>query len=247
MTDYIKEFGDGQKGKTFIPEKIKREIQPKHVSPSPQLNGPETITVKEVKDLATDLVLELMNADARPPTNIELLSEQKTEIEQKIQEYCNRPGILSLTYHADFDLDETSIGAMIDPTNTKNWALLKEEIFYKLPHSYRDALHTFASEVWSKRGLTEGEVGADYIAQLKQEVNAANKQADGRYHEVYNGAVSRWTDGGVSDPNLRTIFGVPSHAAHQTALQDGEYQVLKRKARDLEEKLRKLEKRVKKI
>lgn len=108
----------------------------------------ETITIDEIKELTTNLILEYMNADIQPPTNNELLQEQKTEIKQKIHEYCNRPGIMSISFRDDFGKDIAEVNALIDPTNRNNWIALREELIYKLPYSYKNALHSFAAEVW---------------------------------------------------------------------------------------------------
>lgn len=253
MRDYIKEFGDDQKGKNFILTRFKSDVNQQLVQKlslqEHSSRNEEMISISEIKKLTTDLVLEFMNADTRRPSTDELLEEQRNEIEQKIEECCLRPGILSLTYHDDFDLDESSIGAMIDPTNTKNWVLLKEEQVYKLPYSYKNALHTFATEVWQKNrdlilevdGGTES--GALYIEQLKQRIKDANEAADARYQSIAH----HTTDYITKNPFDRFVSQTPdTQEGHRLALADGQYKMLKKKVIDLQSKLRQLERRFKK-
>lgn len=157
--DYIKEFGDGQKSKN-LPDTNKPpqnwNLDPEITNKEVKIREPlsmaaeDTIKEKELKDMVTESVLNMMNSFDSPPSPYELLEEQKQEILKKIQEYCKRGGIMSIALRENFDKDESTVHALIDPTNRKNWMQIKEEVIYKLPYSYKDSLHTFAKEVWNR-------------------------------------------------------------------------------------------------
>jgi hypothetical protein len=146
--DYVKEFGDSQQGKT-ISVKFEPNVKHEPVQELP-LENDNSISEKELEEIVTESVLEMMNTMDTPPYSGELLEEQKEEIEGIIKEYCNRPGIMSISFREDLEKDTSEVNALIDPTNKNNWIALREELIYKLPYSYKESLHTFASEVWNK-------------------------------------------------------------------------------------------------
>jgi len=163
MKDFIKEFGDSQQGKnipiTYDPPEewgfepdIQHEPIKEPTSPDDDkaVSFATEITNEELKEMVTEAVLNMMNNVDAPPTSQELLEEQKEEIEGIIREYCNRPGMMSMSFKEDFDKDTAEVNALIDPTNHNNWIALREELIYKLPYSYKESLHTFASQVWNK-------------------------------------------------------------------------------------------------
>jgi len=170
MKDFIKEFGDDQSKKTipitFEPEdewgfepdiEYKDRLNQKSsFDDSDQQSFPaeETITLKELKKLAMNLILEYMNTPDFSifdrSINEELIEEQKKEIKSKVNLYESRPGFMSMTFHSDFDKNECILGARVDPTNNKDWILTKEEIVYKLPYSYKNSLYEFVSSLRKK-------------------------------------------------------------------------------------------------
>jgi len=85
------------------------------------------------------------------------------------------------------------------------------------------------------------------LERAKKDVRDMNDAADKTYREIYNKYVGMWTDQGRSDARQHTMFGQPSNAAHQMALQDPRYRLLKALVRTYENDVRKLEKRLKKI
>ena len=58
--------------------------------------------------------------------------------------------MMSIAIKENVEKDEAILSALIDPTNRKNWMQIKEEVIYKLPSSYKDALYNFAKEVWNR-------------------------------------------------------------------------------------------------
>jgi hypothetical protein len=118
--------------------------------PGEYFSAENTITEDKLKEMVVEAVLDMMNNVDIPTTSNELVEEQKEEIEGIIKEYCNRPGIMSISFREDFEKDTSEVNALIDPTNRNNWIALREELIYKLPYSYKESLHTFASEVWNK-------------------------------------------------------------------------------------------------
>lgn len=89
----------------------------------------------------------------------------------------------------------------------------------------------------------DNELGQEYIDQLKKELANLNKEADARYNEVAH-QITHYMS---SNPFDRfTSIGINAQEGHRMALADGQYRYLKRKAIDLEAKIRKLEKRLKK-
>ena len=162
MKDFIKEFGDDQQGKkipiTYNPPSewgFETNIQhlPVKEPPKPEDDEPVSfateIKEEDLKEMVTEAVLGMMNSVDSPPESNELLEEQREEIEGIIKEYCNRPGIMSISFREDFEKDTAEVNALIDPTNHNNWIALREELIYKLPYSYKESLHTFASKVWN--------------------------------------------------------------------------------------------------
>lgn len=86
------------------------------------------------------------------------------------------------------------------------------------------------------------ESSEEYLNQLKREVIAVHKEADARYNEVAH----QMTDYMRSNPFEKFTSSRPdAQEGHRMALADGQYKVLKKKAMDLESKLRILEKRLK--
>jgi hypothetical protein len=166
-TDYIKEFGEDQKGKKvpvkfeppsewgFEPE-IEHKPEQKKVPYVDKKGGEKQVPwVKrikedELKEMVTEEVLDMMNTMNTPPFSSELLEEHKKEIEEKIKVYCKRGGMMSIALKEDVEKDEAILSALIDPTNRKNWMQIKEEVIYKLPCSYKDSLYDFAKEVWNR-------------------------------------------------------------------------------------------------
>lgn len=207
--------------------------------PIQQLPPQKTIKQKELKEMVSNAVIDMMNA---PSNDFSLLEGQKQEIQKLIIKYSTRPGVMSIRLREDLEKDEASVGMLIDPTNTQNWVFLKEEVIYKLPYAYKDSLHSFASEVWKNRVNENIEAGDEDINQLRQQVDAANKEADARYNEVAHQSTGH-IPGNVFEPN-RTIFP-DAREGHRNALADGQYRELKKKAIDLETKLRRLQKRIK--
>jgi len=165
--DYVKEFGESQKDKK-IPVKFEppsewgfdpgiQHIPTKKQVPYVDKTGKQKrvpwvkrIKEDELEEMVTEAVLDMMNTMDTPPFSSELLEEQKQEIQKKIEEYCKRPGIMSISFREDINKDEAIVNALIDPTNQNNWIFLKEEVIYKLPYSYKDALYDFAKEVWNR-------------------------------------------------------------------------------------------------
>lgn len=172
--NYIKEFNEAQKDKKyflptkwdqpsefipniksskpgeleFSPNDSKILKQPKKPEDNSQSFPMETITLNEVKDMVSEAILEYMNVDTISTEPLRLLPEQKAEIKQKIEEGCKRQGIMSISFHDDFDKNESTVNLLIDPTNRNNWIALKEEQIYKVPYSCKKALYDYASEVW---------------------------------------------------------------------------------------------------
>lgn len=169
--DYIKEFNEAQKDKKlFLPadwdepskftpsikstnsgelkfspndiKKIRLSVKPEDNSQSFPM---ETISLNEVKNMVSEAILDYMNSDIKP---FALLSEQKIEIKQKIEEGCKRQGIMSISFNDDVIKDEATVNLLIDPTNRNNWIMLKQEQIYKVPYAYKNALHEYASEIW---------------------------------------------------------------------------------------------------
>ena len=167
MKDFIKEFEISQQGKNIPikfepPEEwgfesdIKHKLVEEPTSPEDDQSvsfSSNEITKEELKNVVMEAVLNTMNNLDTPPSFNELLEEQKQEIEEKIKLYCKREGIMSISLKENFDRDEATVSALIDPTNCKNWMQIKEEIIYRLPYSYKKSLHTFSKEVWDKNKL----------------------------------------------------------------------------------------------
>ena len=165
--DYIKEFNENQEKKrlpvNFKTHDISGAEEPTSFDQPIKFQGnvpqeppkddeksfaAETITLNEVKDMVSEAVLEYMNTDTHPTETFELLPEQKAEIKQKIEEGCKRQGIMSISFHDDFDKNEATVNLLVDPTNRNNWIALKEEQIYKVSYSCKQSLYEYASEVW---------------------------------------------------------------------------------------------------
>ncbi len=141
MKDFIGEFKEYQ---STHPVQVKYEPR----AMMKPVKDPTKIEEKELKTLVTEAVVNFMNT--YEPEKCELLFEQKQEILEKVKLYENHPGFMGMSSWDNKDKNECSIGARIDPTNTKNWCRTREEIFYRLPYSYKDSLQEFLKEIRNK-------------------------------------------------------------------------------------------------
>lgn len=225
----------------------KTQNAPQPKVPKPDKDGhvsfpAEGITETDLKEMIQSAVLHMMNAPT--PEDYSLLESQKQEITDRINEYWDRPGVMSICFHENVEKDEATVGMLIDPTCSQNWVFIKEETVYKLPYAYKEALHSFASSVWKNKNLVmeAGLPNTEQIQSLKTQIAAAHKEADARYHEVAHQS-NGYTLGNPFEPT-RQNFPDPQEG-HRNALADGQYRALKKRAIDLEVQLRRLEKRLK--
>lgn len=255
-TSFTAEEGYEARPITYLDPKTKKlraaqwisKTPPNPPIPKPDSKGQtgfpaESITENELKKMVSSAVLHMMNAPT--PEDYSLLESQKQEITDRINEYWDRPGVMSICFHENAEKDEACVGMLIDPTNTQNWVFLKEEIVYKLPYAYKEALHSFASGVWKNKNLVmeAGLPDTGQVQLLKTQIAAAHKEADARYHEVAHQS-NGYTLGNPFEPT-RQNFPNPQEG-HRNALADGQYRALKKRAIDLEVQLRRLEKTLKK-
>ena len=83
-----------------------------------------------------------------------------------------------------------------------------------------------------------------YLDSLRGDIKSANDEADARYRQVAGSGTEHTHLANPFEPFM-TAPRSPQEG-HILALQDGRYKLLKKRARDLETKLRRLEKRNKK-
>ena len=136
--NYIKEFSEYQ---SKHPVSVKHEFRSKEEP----IQDSTKIEEKELKNLVTEAVINFMNHNESETS--ELLYEHKKDLVEKVKLYENRNGFLGMYFTDDKELNECSIGAIIDPTNRRNWVAMKQETFYKLPYCYKDSLRQFVGEI----------------------------------------------------------------------------------------------------
>jgi muramidase (phage lysozyme) len=87
-------------------------------------------------------------------------------------------------------------------------------------------------------------IGESYLDSLRNEIKELNAEADQRYRKIAGGGTEHNHLSNPFEPFITTPHS--TQEGHILALQDGRYKLLKKRARDMESKLRTIEKHIKK-